>query len=163
MHLTLQQETAQPPAANLRAQQRAFDRFRRIYNEERPHEALDLNTPAECYQVSAREYPSRLPEVVYPSDYLTRRVGSCGTFKWRSQKLFLGKALKDEPVGFEPIADGIWRLWFSSCPLAVFNEKKMVIQLPKRGRRKRKASRSAGNSSDSIAASGMPGPPNQEP
>ena len=40
MHRTLKQETAEPPAANRRAQQRAFDRFRQEYNEQRPHEAL---------------------------------------------------------------------------------------------------------------------------
>ena len=34
------QATASPPAATLAAQQRAFDDFRREYNEERPHEAL---------------------------------------------------------------------------------------------------------------------------
>ena len=157
MHLTLQQETAQPPAANLRAQQRAFDRFRRIYNEERPHEALDLNTPAECYQVSAREYPSRIPEVVYPSDYLIRWVGPCGTFRWRNQKIFLGKVLRGEPVGFEPIDDGIWQLWFSFCPLAVFHEKKMIVQRPKRRRRQTAASRSTGNPSGSTATSGATG------
>src|SRR6185503_8503261 len=39
MHLTLAQETASPPSANLKAQQRAFDRFRKEYNCDRPHEA----------------------------------------------------------------------------------------------------------------------------
>ena len=139
MHLTLKQETAQPPAANLRAQQRAFDRFRWVYNEERPHEGLELKTPAECYWSSGREYPSRLPEVEYPADYLIRRVGPCGTFRWRRrQKLFLGKALQGEPVGLEPIGDGIWRLWFSFCPLGVFDETKMVIQQPRRRRQRRR-------------------------
>ena len=41
MHRTLKQET-QPAAANRRAQQRAFDRFRHEYNEQRPHEALGI-------------------------------------------------------------------------------------------------------------------------
>src|SRR5712692_4809102 len=40
MHRTLKQETADPPAANRRKQQRALDRFRQEYNEVRPHEAL---------------------------------------------------------------------------------------------------------------------------
>ena len=54
MHRTLKQETAAPPAANRRAQQRAFDRFRREYNEERPHEALGMETPSAVYTRSAR-------------------------------------------------------------------------------------------------------------
>src|SRR6267143_4356259 len=52
MHRTLKQETASPPAANTRAQQRAFNHFRREYNEERPHEALGMRTPAEVYEPS---------------------------------------------------------------------------------------------------------------
>jgi putative transposase len=46
MHRTLKQETAQPPAANQREQQRTLDRFRREFNELRPHEALEMQTPA---------------------------------------------------------------------------------------------------------------------
>ena len=47
MHRTLKQETASPPARNRRRQQERFDRFRREYNEERPHEALAQQTPAQ--------------------------------------------------------------------------------------------------------------------
>jgi transposase InsO family protein len=60
MHRTLGQETASPPAANRRAQQRAFDRFRREYNEERPHEALALETPSAVYTRSAHRTERRL-------------------------------------------------------------------------------------------------------
>ncbi|MBM4186382.1 MAG: transposase, partial [Gemmatimonadetes bacterium] len=38
--------SARPPAANLNLQQRVFNRFRATYNELRPHEALDDETPA---------------------------------------------------------------------------------------------------------------------
>jgi putative transposase len=62
MHQTLQQETASPPASNLRRQQETLARFQREYNEERPHEALGYRTPASLYAASARVYPSRLPE-----------------------------------------------------------------------------------------------------
>jgi transposase InsO family protein len=44
MHRTLKAETAKPPAVNRRAQQRAFDRFRQQFNQERPHEALEQKT-----------------------------------------------------------------------------------------------------------------------
>src|ERR1700692_4110911 len=52
MHLTLKQETAQPPAGSLRSQQRRFDAFRQEYNDERPHEALQMSTPGQHYQPS---------------------------------------------------------------------------------------------------------------
>jgi transposase InsO family protein len=62
MHRTLKQEAASPPQANRRAQQRALDRFRPEYNQERPHEALDMKPPESCYRPAAREYPARIPE-----------------------------------------------------------------------------------------------------
>jgi transposase InsO family protein len=41
MHRTLKAATTRPPQAHLAAQQRAFNRFRVLYNEERPHQYLD--------------------------------------------------------------------------------------------------------------------------
>jgi putative transposase len=74
MHSTLKQETAQPPAANRREQQRALDRFRQEYNQVRPHEALEMRTPAAVYKPSARAFPARLPEPDYPDSMLIRSV-----------------------------------------------------------------------------------------
>jgi len=74
MHRTLKQETAQPAAANRRAQQRAFDGFREEYNEQRPHEALGMQTPALLYEPSPRAYPARVPEPEYPASMLVRAV-----------------------------------------------------------------------------------------
>src|SRR5713226_6487547 len=72
MHRTLKQETADPPAANRRKQQRALDRFRQEYNEVRPHEALGMRTPAEVYEPSARKFPEQVPEPEYPANMLVR-------------------------------------------------------------------------------------------
>ena len=54
MHRDLKAETTRPPAAELAAQQRLFDAFREEFNEERPHEALGQQTPAELYTPSPR-------------------------------------------------------------------------------------------------------------
>jgi len=51
-HAVLKAATARPPAATCRAQQRRFDRVRREYNHERPHEALADRVPADLYQAS---------------------------------------------------------------------------------------------------------------
>jgi putative transposase len=52
MHLTLKQATAQPPQATRRAQEQAFQQFQRIYNEERPPEALHYRSPASTTALS---------------------------------------------------------------------------------------------------------------
>jgi hypothetical protein len=54
MHKTLKLHTARPPHATLRAQQIAFDKFLLEYNHERPHEALEMKTPAMLYAPSAK-------------------------------------------------------------------------------------------------------------
>ena len=123
MHRTLKQETAMPPRATRRAQQRAFDGFRREYNEQRPHQGLGLKTPAECYHRSLREYPSRVEEPEYPGEWEVRRV-SKGEIRWRVKRVYVGNSLNGERVGLEPLADGVWRVWFSFYELGILDERK---------------------------------------
>ena len=54
MHLTLKQEATKPAAANMLQQQARFDDFVTRYNEERPHQALDMNVPSELDTRSER-------------------------------------------------------------------------------------------------------------
>jgi hypothetical protein len=128
MHRTLKAETAKPPAANRRAQQRAFDRFRREYNEERPHEALGQQTPASHYQSSPRSYPDRVPEPEYGGGIKPKRVYPDGTFFWKGTQIFISKALGGESIGLEPIDDRYWRVHFAIFPLAQFDSHKLLLQ-----------------------------------
>ncbi len=142
-HLTLQQHTAAPPAANRRAQQRAFQRFCREYNEERPHQALGQRTPASVYAPSPRSYPSRLPEVEYPAGYQRRKVGGRGEIYWRGERIFVSEALTGEAVGLEAIEEGLYRVWFAALELGRFDERRgKIAPLPRRrGNGPRAASR----------------------
>lgn len=121
MHRTLKEETASPPADNRRAQQRHFDRFRLEYNEERPHDALDLKTPASLYVPSPRPYPSRLPEIEYPDDMVVRKVRPSGAIKWNGAEVFISDVLEGEPVGLLPLDDRYYRIYFMALPLALFD------------------------------------------
>ncbi len=123
MHRTLKQATAQPPRATPKAQQQAFDRFRTEYNQERPHEALDMQTPAQHYQPSPRPFPARLPEMEYPSGYLVRRVRSNGQIRWQGRLIFVSEVLIGHSVGLIEVDNGTWRLDFGTLKLALFDEK----------------------------------------
>lgn len=57
MHRTMKAETTRPAAANLTEQQGLFNRFKREYNEVRPHEGIELETPASMYEASTRVLP----------------------------------------------------------------------------------------------------------
>lgn len=128
MHRTLQEAVAQPPERSLASQKRALERFRREFNEERPHEALQMRTPAEVYQHSDRSYPDRLKPVEYSSDRLVRTVGSCGRIRWNGERLFITKALGNQPIGLEGVSDGLWRLWYSFHPIGWLDERKMRVE-----------------------------------
>lgn len=135
IHLTLKQ--AVPPAATLRDQQRAFDRFRYEYNDLRPHEALGQVPPAEVYTRSPRPYPVRLSRMRYPETMTVRRVQKRGEFHWRGHRVFLGEALAGEPVGLEPEDDRYWTVRFGPVVLGVFDAHRLVVVKPNvRGQRR---------------------------
>lgn len=127
MHRTLKQETASPPAANTRAQQRAFNHFRREYNEERPHEALGMQTPRAVYTPSQRSYPARVPEPEYGSALRVRRVRLRGNFSWKHQDVFVSETLIGEPIGLLPVDDRIYTVYYAAFPIARFDSHRRVI------------------------------------
>jgi len=132
MHRTLKQEAAQPPAANRREQQRTLDRFRQEYNEVRPHEALEMQTPAAIYQPSARPFPERVPEPQYPGTMLVRSVRPQGNFRWKKHDVFLSEVLWGERIGLLPEDDRWFTIYFAHLPLARFDSQKLqVTPLPK--------------------------------
>jgi hypothetical protein len=129
MHRTLKAATAQPPRANLRQQQKAFDEFRREYNQERPHEALGQRPPGEVYQPSVRDYPERLPpQRGYPDGWQKRRVQSSGQIKWKGQDISISYALAGQEIGLQPVGDGQWAIHFEHLELGQWDERKRRLK-----------------------------------
>jgi putative transposase len=119
MHRTLKQEVR--PGENWRAQQRELDRFRFDFNHVRPHEALDMQTPAAVYEPSPRQYPARVPEPQYPDSMRVLTVKSHGHFRWKKHDVFLSEVLWGEPIGLMPEQDGTHTVYFAHLPLARFD------------------------------------------
>ena len=102
--------------------QRAFDRWRDIYNLERPHEALDLATPASKYQVSQRPFPEVLPTLEYEPTDLVRRVRDKGRVQLFGRIFKVPKAFKGMPVALRPTTtDGVWNVFFATHEIAQFD------------------------------------------
>jgi len=127
LHLTLLQDRLSPPQATLAAQQRAFDHFRREYNEERPHEALDQRPPAQFYQSSSRAFPSHLPPITYPPGSTVRQVQAHGQFSWRNQEVFVTEALAGEPIGLRPLDERHYAVYFSTLHLGQFDSQTAIF------------------------------------
>jgi len=128
MHRTLKQDTTFPPATSLRAQQRKFDQFRQEFNEERPHEALDMKRPAEVYRASELKLPRRIATYAYPENYLVRRVSRCGTIRVLHKQVFVSQTLNEDYVGLEEVDDGVYDLFFCFYHIGRYHLRENKIQ-----------------------------------
>ena len=137
MHRTLKADTARPPCSNLATQQQRFDWFRRRYNTERPHEALNDATPASCYAPSPRPYRASLEPMVYPGHFERRRVSRNGGIRWTSDWVNVSHLLAELDIGFEEIDDGLWNVYFGPVWLGRFHQAvgRIVDQLGRPARR----------------------------
>lgn len=101
-HLTLKQEIANPPAATIQEQIIRMAVFQEEYNFVRPHEALDMQTPSNCYFSSKRKWDGILRDPEYDtSSMLVRKVGQNGCIWLKQKPYYLGEALAGEYVGLQ--------------------------------------------------------------
>lgn len=115
-HRTLRAELLGRRAFQDHAQaQGAFDRWREIYNHDRPHESLGMNVPASRYRVSERAYPERPIPVEYAADLIVRKVDVTGRITYRGREHAVSKALAGKQVGLrlDPASDGIVGVYFA--------------------------------------------------
>jgi len=124
-HRTLKAEAlAGRTLVDLADSQRRFDRWRSVYNAERPHEALALATPASRCRASVRSYPERPPAMEFSPIDVVRRVCDGGRFNFRGRVWRVSKAFKGEAVGVRPTTtDGRWEVWFGVNLLGRLDER----------------------------------------
>jgi putative transposase len=104
-------------AAARRAQQRQVERFRQAFNCERPHEALDMQSPASRYAASPRELPNKLPPLVDPDRFEVRDVRANGGIRWNRQWVNVVITWASEYVGLEELDEGVWNVSFGPLKL----------------------------------------------
>lgn len=127
MHRTLKQETARPPAANALQQQERFEAFAAEFNTERPHEALDMRTPADVYTAAPRRYDG-LPDVSYPLHDRDILVTACGRICMHRKKINLSTVLAGQRVGLKEVDDAIWLVSFMTYDLGYIDLEGRTLQ-----------------------------------
>jgi len=132
LHLTLLQDTAQPPAATLRAQQKRFGEFQADYNEERPHAALGNATPSERYAASPRRWDGVLRSPGVNADEVARKVKSNGLIRWHGRLVYVSEALAGEPVGLAETADARWAVRYGPVLLGFLDHRSNRLTSPRR-------------------------------
>jgi len=127
MHLTLKKETTRPSGMNSLQQQAKFDAFVHEFNNERPHEALNMKYPAEIYTPSPRAY-NGLPELGYPFHDRTILVTACGRICLHRKKINISTVLAGQTLGIKEIDEGIWLVSFMHYDLGYFDLEQRTLQ-----------------------------------
>ena len=110
MHQVLQQQTASPAAPTWLAQQRRFERWRRRYNNDRPHQALGMQVPAARYQPSTRR-PAVLTWT-YPENWIQKTTDPRGRIRWAGRVRLIGQAFGRQTIALCPERPGVVTVYF---------------------------------------------------
>lgn len=127
MHLTLKKEATRPASFNFLQQQSRFDDFVEVYNNERPHQALNMKYPGEVYTPSARVYtPPEEPD--YPFHDRAVRITQCGRICIGRRKINLSTVFAGQTVGLREVEENIWLVSFLNYDLGFFDEEEGRVE-----------------------------------
>ena len=127
MHLTLKKEATKPAEMNFLQQQARFDDFIDEYNNDRPHQALNMKCPGEIYKCSQRKYEG-LPEIDYPFHDKALTVTNCGRLCLEGKKINLSVVLAGQKLGIKEVEDKIWLVSFMHYDLGYFDEETCKLE-----------------------------------
>jgi putative transposase len=120
MHADVAAELECDPAASREVQQRAADRWRQIFNEIRPHEALQMKTPANLYSRSPRRFRGiRAPS--YPPTFAVRQVTRTGCVHYLNRTVFVSQSVAGHEVGVQKSRHGSLAVRFYGLSLGLFD------------------------------------------
>ena len=112
---------------NALQQQGRFDDFVSEFNEERPHEALAMRTPAELYTPSSKACQG-LPEVKYPFHDRDILVTACGRICMHRKKINVSTVLAGQRLAITEVDDGIWLVSFMHYDLGYIDLEQRTLQ-----------------------------------
>lgn len=121
MHKTLKAETTRPSAVNELQQQERFIKFKKTYNNDRPHEALNMKTPTSIYEKSKRTLKQALEEAKYPFHDRVQRVRENGSLRVDKNDYFIGAALRGRALGLRELDSGMYLVSLNRFDLGYLN------------------------------------------
>jgi transposase InsO family protein len=88
-----------------------LDEYRQEYNHTRPHEALQMDVPAQRWKPSSRVFQEKPKPWEYPDPAHVRKVRESGAVSFRGQNYFVSRALTGANVQLE-LLDRRVIVWF---------------------------------------------------
>jgi len=102
-HRTLKNDLIlRQPMRSFSHAQKLFNNWRKEYNHERPHEAINMDVPAERYYTSQKQLPSKLPPIEYNGDAIVRKVRGNGYISYQNEEYLVGEAFKECLIEIKP-------------------------------------------------------------
>ncbi len=136
-HLTLKEAIANPPAKTLYIQLKQMAAFQEEYNFERPHEALNMNTPASYYCKSERKWDGILRAPEYDTSLMiVRKVGQNGCVWVKQKECYIGTTLVGEYIGIKEADAEEKEVWYGPIHLGTLKEGRERVEMPKVKRKK---------------------------
>jgi transposase InsO family protein len=128
MHRTLKQDSLRIIAKNVMHQQEEFDKYKIIFNKERPHEALGQQTPHSIYKSSIHKYSAEMEkELDYPEHDFVRLVSNTGAIKISNKEVFIANTFARESVGLREFEDN-WLVSFSNYDIGIIDKTSMKFE-----------------------------------
>ena len=107
-----------PPFDTFEEAAKALERWRHIYNSERPHEAIGMDVPLQRYRRSPREFDDKIAAFDYAPGDNVRRVQINGHISFKGRKLRLPKAFRGKDIALRPTSDdGVFNVIFRHQPI----------------------------------------------
>jgi transposase InsO family protein len=128
MHLDMKKELQGQIDGTLNEHQNVFNEWKRVFNEERPHEALDMKVPADIYVKSEKKYPGEYIELRYGKGFITRYVNDRGYINYDNRRVFIGNPFSGYHIGIKINTDAAMEVWFSSIYLGKINTENWLIE-----------------------------------
>jgi len=98
-HRTLKEDLiSRYPMRSFVHAQKKFDQWRHQYNQERPHEGIDMDVPVARYQASLKLMPAQLPAIEYDDGVIVRKVRGNGYISYKGKEYLIGEAFKNHLV-----------------------------------------------------------------
>jgi len=113
MHRVYKAEVAIKPERTLRAQQKRSTQWMDDYNRQRPHERLEMKTPAEVYEKNRRRM-KRVTVWKYPLGWERCWVKGNGEITRGGVRRYVGEAFVRDYVGLKPVRKGVWEVHYGA-------------------------------------------------
>jgi len=121
MHADLSREIQGKVPGGIKANQAVINEWVKEYNQVRPHETLNMKTPAEIYSKSNVIYDEFSCDYEYPFGFQMKKIYKSGSIKINKKLYYISTALTDLTIGLQEKNPNEYLLWLHDYPIGILD------------------------------------------